>query len=102
MNRYDARQTFIECLEQYISGIETDERLSRMCELVSAYHDPMAGEGCELVKAILGDRRSFHGSYAEAARAIRERFDQSSQRAASSSGRRLANSRKVTGVRFGF
>jgi hypothetical protein len=33
MNRYDARQQFIEGLEQYIAGIESDERLAR--ELVS-------------------------------------------------------------------
>jgi hypothetical protein len=64
MNQYDARQTFINYLEQYIAGIETEERLSRACDLVSAYRDPMTGEGSDLVKAILGDRRSFHGSYA--------------------------------------
>ncbi len=28
MHRYDARQTFVELLEGYIAGIETDERLS--------------------------------------------------------------------------
>jgi hypothetical protein len=27
MNRYDARQQFIEGLEQYVAGIETAERL---------------------------------------------------------------------------
>ena len=84
MNRYDARQQFIECLEQYIAGIETEERLSRSCELVSCYHDPLMGEACDLVKAVLECRRSFHGSYAEAARALLERLSHtaSSQRAA--------------------
>ena len=82
MNQYDARQTFLNYLEQYIAGIETDERLSRACDLVSTYRDPVTGEGSDLVKAILGDRRSFHGSYAEAALAIRERLDRASQRAA--------------------
>ena len=84
MNRYDARQQFIECLEQYIAGIETDERLSRACDLVSAYHDALIGEACDLVKAVLESRRSFHGSYAEAALFLRERLSRtaSSQQAA--------------------
>ena len=84
MNQYDARQTFISCLEQYIAGIETDERLSRACDLVSAYHDPLTGEACELVKAVVDSRGNFDGSYAEAARALLERLSQtgSSQRAA--------------------
>jgi hypothetical protein len=84
MNRYDARNTFVEYLEQYIAGIETDERLSRACELVSAYHDPLTGEACDLVKAVLESRRSFHGSYAEAAQVLRERLSHtaSSQQAA--------------------
>jgi hypothetical protein len=84
MNPYDARQQFIEGLEQYIAGIETDERLARMCELVSVYRDALTGEAAELVKAVLGSRRSFHGSYAEAARVLREHLSRAaaSQRAA--------------------
>jgi hypothetical protein len=42
MNQYDARQTFINYLEQHIAGIET-ERLSRACDLV-AYRDPMTAK----------------------------------------------------------
>ena len=39
MNRYDARQQFIDGLDRYVSGIETDEGLARLAENVSANHD---------------------------------------------------------------
>jgi hypothetical protein len=72
MNRYDARQTFLDCLEAYITGIETDERLGRACDLVSGYHDPLTNDAADLVKAVLGHPRTSHGSYSEAANAVRE------------------------------
>ena len=82
MNRYDARHTFIECIEQYIAGIETDERLTKMCEMVSGYHDPLTSEAAALVGAVLM-AAPFKGSYAEGAEAIRVRLASSaSQRAA--------------------
>ena len=37
MNQYDARQQFIEGLDRYVSGIETDDRLQRLATNVSAY-----------------------------------------------------------------
>jgi hypothetical protein len=37
MNRYDARQQFIDGLEQYVAGIETDEGLLRLARNVGAY-----------------------------------------------------------------
>ena len=74
MHRYDARQTFVEHLEAYIAGIETDERLSRLCTLVNSYHDPLTAEAADLVAAILGQSHAFQGSYAKAAEALRERL----------------------------
>ena len=74
MNPYDARQTFLDYLEAYIAGIETDERLARFCDLISGYHDALTSDAADLVKAVLGHPRAFHGSYAEAAEAVRERL----------------------------
>lgn len=74
MHRYDARQTFVEHLESYIAGIETDERLWRLCALVSSYHDLLTTEAADLVAAVLGRPRAFQGSYADAAAALRERL----------------------------
>jgi hypothetical protein len=74
MNPYDARQTFLDCLEAYIAGIETDERLTRMCDLVSGYHDALTSDAADLVKAVLELPGLFHGTYAEAADAVRERL----------------------------
>ena len=34
MNQYDARQQFIEGLDRYLSGIETDDRLERLAKNV--------------------------------------------------------------------
>ena len=74
MHRYDVRQIFVELLEGYIAGIETDERLARLCALVSSYHDPLTVDAADLVAAVLGPSRSFHGTYAEASEALRERL----------------------------
>jgi hypothetical protein len=74
MNRYDARQQFIEGLEQYIAGIETDDGLLRLARNVSAYHDQMPAEAYRLVKAILETREGVSGSYAGAAQALQQRL----------------------------
>jgi hypothetical protein len=48
MNRYDARQQFIEGLDRYVSGIENDDGLTRLADHVSKYHDRMPSDaiGC--------------------------------------------------------
>ena len=46
MNQYDARQQFIEGLDRYVSGIETDDGLQRLATNVRAYHDPMPQSVC--------------------------------------------------------
>ena len=38
MHRYDARQILLRIYRD----IETDERLARLCALVSSYHDPLS------------------------------------------------------------
>jgi hypothetical protein len=83
VNRYDARQQFIEGLEQYIAGIETDQGLLRLARNVSAYHGQMPAEAYRLVKAILETREGIPGSYAGAAQALQQRLAaQRSERAA--------------------
>jgi hypothetical protein len=56
MHRYDARQTFVEHLESYISGIETDERLSRVCALVNSYHDHLTADAAADAAAALREQ----------------------------------------------
>jgi hypothetical protein len=83
MNRYDARQQFIEGLEQYVAGIETDRGLLRLARNVGAYHDQMPAEAYRLVKAILETRDGVSGSYAGAAQALQQHLgDRQSGRAA--------------------
>jgi hypothetical protein len=41
MHQYDPRQQFVDGLDRYVSGIETDDRLLRLATNVSAYHDRM-------------------------------------------------------------
>jgi hypothetical protein len=83
VNRYDARQQFIEAMEQYLAGIETDEGLLRLANNVSAYHDQIPAEAYRLVKAILETRDGVAGSYAGAAQALQQRLgDRQSERAA--------------------
>ena len=72
MNQYDARQQFIEGLERYVAGIETDEGLLRLASNASAYHDQMPAEACRLVKVILETRDGVSGSYAGAAHALQQ------------------------------
>ena len=70
MNRYDARQQFIEGLEQYVAGIETDEGLLRLARNVSAYHAQVPAEAYRLVKAILETRDGVAGSPAARQRPV--------------------------------
>jgi hypothetical protein len=83
MNRYDARQQFIEGLEQYVAGIETDPGLLRLARNVCTYHDQMPAEAYRLVKAILETRDGVAGSYAGAAQALQQHLgNRRSERAA--------------------
>jgi hypothetical protein len=83
MNRYDARQQFIEGLEQYVAGIETDRGLLRHARNVSACHDQMPAEAYKLVKVVLETREGVSGSYAGAALALQQHLgDRQPERAA--------------------
>jgi hypothetical protein len=74
MHSYDPRQQFVDGLERYVSGIETDDGLHRLAEHVSKYHDRLPSEACELVSAIVWPRRRFTNSFAGASEIVRERL----------------------------
>jgi hypothetical protein len=74
MHTYDPRQQFIDGLERYVSGIETDKGLHRLAEHVCKYHDRLPSEACDLVCAIVWPRRRFTNSYAGASQIVRERL----------------------------
>jgi hypothetical protein len=74
MNQYDARQQFIEGLDRYVSGIETDDGLQKLASNVSAYHDRMPNEAIDLVSTIVWPLRRFTNSYAGASEILRERL----------------------------
>ena len=74
MHAYDARQLFIDGLEQYIAGIETDDGLLRLSENVCTYHDPLPQEARKVVMTIVGDTNETLGTYEAAARAIHLRL----------------------------
>ena len=74
MHQYDPRQQFVEGLDRYVSGIETDERLQRLATDVSAYHDRMPSEACDLVSAIVWPVRRFTNSYAGASEVLLQRL----------------------------
>jgi hypothetical protein len=89
MNQYDARQQFVDGLDRYVSGIETDERLQRLATNVSAYHDRMPSEACDLVSAIVWPVRRFTNSYAGASEVLLQRLRMiASQRADPASKRK--------------
>jgi hypothetical protein len=88
MHAYDARQQFIEGLERYVSGIETDEGLVRLAKNVSAHHDRMPGEACSLVSAIVWPRRCFTASYAGASEIVLERLRTIGQESGKPAGKR--------------
>jgi len=74
MNQFDARQQFIEGLDRYLSGIETDDGLARLATNVSAYHDRLPTDAIGLVSAIVRPLRRFTNTYAGASEVLRERF----------------------------
>jgi hypothetical protein len=74
MHQYDPRQQFVDGLDRYISGIETDERLQRLATNVSAYHDRMPSEACDLVSTIVWPVRRFTNSYAGASEVLLQRL----------------------------
>jgi hypothetical protein len=74
MNQYGARQQFIEGLDRYVSGIETDDGLQKLASNVSAYHDRMPNEAIDLVSTIVWPLRRFTNSYAGASEILRERL----------------------------
>ena len=74
MHTYDPRQQFIDGLERYVSGIETDDGLHRLAEHVSKYHDRLPSEACDLVSAIVWPRRRFTNSFAGASEVLLQRL----------------------------
>ena len=74
MNQYDARQQFIEGLDRYVSGIETDDGLQRLATNVRIYHDRMPSDACDLVSAIVWPVRRFTNSYAGASEVLLQRL----------------------------
>ena len=74
MNTYDARQQFIEGLDRYVSGIETDDGLQKLAANVSVYHDRLPPDAVGLVSAIVWPLRRFTNSYAGASEVLRESF----------------------------
>ena len=74
MQTYEPRQQFIDGLERYVSGIETDQGLERLAKNVSKYHDRMPEDAVDMVSAIVWPLRRFTNSYAGASEVLLERF----------------------------
>ena len=74
MNQYGARQLFVEGLDRYLSGIETDDGLQNLATNVSAYHDRLPNDAIDSVSAIVWPLRRFTNSYAGASEVLRERL----------------------------
>ena len=74
MNPYDARQQFIEGLDRYVSGIETDDGLQRLASNVKVYDDPLPPEACEIVSSIAWPLKPAARSYAGASEVLLQRF----------------------------
>jgi hypothetical protein len=74
VNQYDARWQFIEGLDRYVSGIETDDGLQQLATNVRIYHDRMPSEACDLVCAIVWPVRRFTNSYAGASEVLLQRL----------------------------
>jgi hypothetical protein len=87
MNQYDPRQQFVDGLDRYVSGIETDDRLLRLATNVSAYHDRMPSEACDLVSTIVWPVRRFTNSYAGASEVLLQRLRAIAPRRADPSAR---------------
>jgi hypothetical protein len=74
MNQYDARQQFLEGLDRYVSGIETEDGLQQLASNVRAYHDRLPVDAIGMVSTIVWPLRRFTNSYAGAAEVLQERF----------------------------
>ncbi len=74
MQTYEPRQQFIDGLERYVSGIETDQGLERLAKNVSKYHDRMPEDAVDMVSSIVWPLRRFTNSYAGASEVLLERF----------------------------
>jgi hypothetical protein len=74
MNQYDGRQQFVEGLDRYVSGIETDDGLQKLAANVSAYHDRLPNDAIDAVSAIVWPLRRFTNSYAGASEVLGERL----------------------------
>jgi hypothetical protein len=88
LNQYDARQQFIEGLDRYISGIETDKGLQRLATNVRNYHERMPSEACDLVSAIVWPVRRFTNSYAGASEVLLQRLRAVAPERAGTAGKR--------------
>jgi hypothetical protein len=74
MNPYDARQQFIDGLDRYVSGIETDDGLQKLASNVKAYNDPLPAEACEIVGSIAWPLKPTARSFAGASELLLQRF----------------------------
>ena len=74
MNQFDPRQQFIEGLDRYVSGIETDDGLQKLAASGSAYQDRLPADAVGLLCAIVWPLRRFTNNYAGASEVLRERF----------------------------
>jgi hypothetical protein len=74
MNQYDARQQFIDGLDRYVSGIETDDGLQRLASNVKAYNDPLPPDACEVLSSIAWPLKPTARSYAGASEVLLQRF----------------------------
>ncbi len=74
MNPYDARRQFIDGLDRYVSGIETDDGLQRLASNVKAYNEPLPPEASEIVSSIAWPLKPMARSYAGASEVLLQRF----------------------------
>ena len=88
MNQYDARQQFIEGLDRYVSGIETDDGLQRLATNVSNYHDRMPSDAAGLVSATVWPVRRFTNSYAGASEVLLQRLREVAPERGATTGKR--------------
>jgi hypothetical protein len=88
MKQYDARQQFIEGLDRYVSGIETDDGLHRLAANVRNYHDRMPSDAAGLVSAIVWPVRRFTNSYAGASEVLSQRLRGVAPERAGTAGKR--------------
>jgi hypothetical protein len=88
MHQYDPRLQFVDGLDRYVSGIETDDALQQLAANVCAYHDRMPTEACDLVSAIVWPLRRFTNSYAGASEVLLVRLRAIAPQRAEPAGKR--------------